>query len=173
MEEEETKQVLRSELEATRNAFHALLSSMNDEDLRKRSNNQGWTNGEILFHMTFAFMLLPALVLSLRMWGRLPKRFSKVFARFLNSMTVPFNAINALGARGGGRFYKRERLSKRFDKSVGSLFKLLDSTGNDVWTRGMFYPTRWEGLFDDYMTLEKLIHYPAAHFEFHRGQIRR
>jgi DinB superfamily len=173
MGDRETREALRSELNATRDAFQALLASMSEENLAKKSKNLGWTNGEVFFHMTFAFMILPALVLMLRIWGRLPKRFSKLFARFLNSMTVPFNAINALGARSGGRFHKRERLSRRFDRAIGSLLKLLDSTEDDDWSRGMYYPTRWEGLFDDYMTLEKLIHYPTTHFEFHRGQISR
>jgi hypothetical protein len=64
-------------------------------------------------------------------------------------------------------------LRRRFDRAHAAVLASLDAIGDDAWGRGMHYPTRWDGLFDDYMTLEKLFRYPTAHFAFHRAQIRR
>jgi uncharacterized damage-inducible protein DinB len=173
MRGDELRRTIRSELDATRDAFHAVLDSLSDEDWRQRSHNPGWTNGELLFHMAFAFMILRALIPMVRVWGRLPERGSRPFARLLNALTAPFNVVNALGARIGGRVYTRERLRRRYDRVHESLARTLDTIGDDEWGHGMHYPSRWDDLFDDYMTLEKLFRYPAAHFAFHRAQIRR
>ena len=87
----EVREVILTELATTRAAFHALLEPLSDVDLRKPSCNPGWTNGEILFHMTFGFILILTLVPMVRLWGRLPERSSYGFARLLNSMTGFFN----------------------------------------------------------------------------------
>jgi hypothetical protein len=38
---------------------------------------------------------------------------------------------------------------------------------------GMSYPYRWDPLFDEYMTIERLFAYPIAHFRFHVDQLAR
>jgi hypothetical protein len=35
----------------------------------------------------------------------------------------------------------------------------------------MYYPTKWDPNFEEFMTLEKLFHYPVTHFNFHLTQI--
>jgi len=62
MNQQLTKDAIRVEIEATRTAFHALSRSLSAADRLRRSKNVAWTNGEVLFHITFAFMLLPALL---------------------------------------------------------------------------------------------------------------
>ena len=37
--------------------------------------------------------------------------------------------------------------------------------------RGMYYPTRWDPFFEDYMTLEDVYRYPGQHFDFHARQL--
>jgi hypothetical protein len=49
--------------------------------------------------------------------------------------------------------------------------KQINSIQEDEWERGMHYPTRWDANFSDFMTIEKLFHYPVIHFNFHLGQI--
>jgi hypothetical protein len=80
-----------------------LLGSLTEENLRGRSHNPGWTNGEILAHMTFGFIVINVLLPMARLWGRLPKASSKWFAWLLNAVTGPFNWVNALGARFQGQ----------------------------------------------------------------------
>jgi hypothetical protein len=165
------KDAIRCELESTRTIFHALLDSLSENDLQKKSRNPGWTNGEILAHMTFGFIILNALLPMARLWGHFPKLASKTFARSLNALTGPFNRINALGARLQARLFTYRRIGKLYDRTHFSLLKQIDSIKDDEWGLGMYYPTRWDSNFSEFMTIEKLFHYPVIHFNFHRGQI--
>jgi len=47
----------------------------------------------------------------------------------------------------------------------------IPSFKDDEWEHGMYYPTKWDSNFDEFMTLEKLFHYPVIHFNFHLKQI--
>lgn len=167
------KESIRTELDATRGTFHALLGSLTEEDLHRQSLNPGWTNGEILAHMTFGFLILSVLMPMARLWGRLPKASSKPFAWLLNAVTGPFNWVNALGARGQGRVFTYQRIGKIFDRAHASLLRQVNSIRDDEWQAGMYYPVKWDANFDEFMTLEKLFHYPVVHFNFHLGQIAR
>lgn len=167
------KKVIYEELETTRAKFHSLLDSFSEEDFQKRSLNPGWTNGEILAHMTFGFMVIDLLLPMARLWGRLPKSSSKWFAWLLNALTGPFNWFNALGARGQRRVFTHQRIGKIYDRAYFSLLKKIDSIKEDEWEHGMYYPTKWDSNFDEFMTLEKLFHYPVIHFNFHLTQISR
>src|SRR5574341_69731 len=169
----EIKGSIRSELESTRTTFHELLDALSEGGLRKRSLNPGWTNGEILAHMTFGFIILNALLPMARLWGRFPKWTSRPFACLLNALTAPFNWINALGARMQARIFTYKRIGKLFDRTYLLLLIQIDSIEDDEWERGMYYPTRWDSNFDDFMTIEKLFHYPVIHFNFHLKQIQR
>jgi len=164
-------QSIRTELEAARSAFHALLDSLSEDDLRGQSLNPGWTNGEILAHMTFGFIIINVLLPMARLWGRLPKSSSKWFAWLLNAFTGPFNWFNALGARGQGKFFTQKQIGKIYDRVYFSLVKKINSIKDDEWERGMYYPTKWDANFDEFMTLEKLFYYPITHFKFHLTQI--
>lgn len=173
MDDHMIRATIRAELEATYAGFHALLDSLGEEDFRAQSLNPGWTNGEILAHMTFGFIVLLVLLPLARLWGRLPKGSSRWFAWLLNAFTGPFNWVNAIGARMQGKFFTRRRLGPVFDRVYFSLLNKIDSIHNDEWERGMYYPTRWDANFDEFMTLEKLFHYPVIHFNFHQTQISR
>lgn len=166
-------EAIRKELETTRVRFHSLLDSLSEEDFRKQSLNPGWTNGEILAHMTFGFIVITVLLPLARLWGRLPKSSSKWFAWLLNALTGPFNWFNALGARGQGKVFTRQRIGNIFDRAYFSLSKKINSIKDEEWERGMYYPTKWDSNFDEFMTLEKLFHYPVTHFNFHLTQISR
>lgn len=164
---------VRAELEATRTSFRALIHSLSEADFSRQSLNSGWTNGEILAHMLFGFIILLPLLPMARMWGRLPPWTSKPFAWLLNSATGPFNWVNALGARGQGKVFTYKRLGKLMDAVFDSLLQKVATIQADEWQTGMYYPTRWDANFSEFMTLEKLFHYPVVHFNFHREQIAR
>ena len=168
-----TKELIRRELETTRAKFHSVLASLSEKDFEKQSLNPGWTNGEILAHMTFGFIVVNVLLPLARLWGRLPKGSSKWFAWLLNALTGPFNWLNALGARGQGKVFTYQRVGKIYDRAYFSLLRKIDSIQDDEWERGMYYPTKWDSNFDEFMTLERLFHYPVTHFNFHLKQISR
>ena len=167
------REAISSELEATRTRFHSLLDSLSAQDFQRQSLNPDWTNGEILAHMTFGFMVINVLLPIARLWGQLPKGSSKWFAWLLNAFTGPFNWFNALGARGQGKVFTSQRIGNIFDRVCFSLLKKINSIKDDEWEHGMYYPTKWDPNFDEFMTLEKLFQYPVIHFNFHLAQISR
>ena len=160
-----------SQLASARDSFHSLLKSFSERDFQKQSLNPGWTNGEIIAHITFGFMIVNVLLPMARLWGRLPKGSSKWFAWLLNALTAPFNWINALGARGQGKVFTQQRVGSIYDRVYFSLLKKANSIKDDEWQRGMYYPTKWDDNFEEFMTLEALFHYPVRHFNFHLTQI--
>ena len=87
-----TRQELKTELEAARLEFHALVRSLSERDLRRPSLNPGWSNREILFHMTLGFLLIPILLRLVRLFNRVPPGYSTGFAKALNASTPAFNA---------------------------------------------------------------------------------
>lgn len=162
---------IRTLYASTRAEFHALLASISEEDWDKQSLNSGWSNGEIFAHILFGFIILNVLLPMARLWGKFPKETSKPFAHFLNFMTKPFHWINALGARGQGKVFTYRRIGKIFDKVHASLLAKANTIEGNEWQKGMYYPTKWDPNFSDFMTLEKLLLYPVAHFKFHQNQI--
>ncbi len=84
MKNNDTKEAVRLELENTRFRFHEILNSLSREDWYKKSQFTAWTNGELLFHMAFGFIILSSLINLVLFWVQLPKSFSKLFADFLN-----------------------------------------------------------------------------------------
>lgn len=170
---QERKDGIRTELEATRTVFHTLLASFSESDLGRQNRNPGWTNGEILTHMTFGFIVLNALLPMARRWGHFPRWTSKIFASMLNAFTTPFNWVNALGARLQARVFTHQRIGRVYDRVHFSLMKQLEALKDDEWERGMYYPTRWDPNFHEFMTIRELFYYPVRHFNFHLGQIKR
>ena len=166
-----TRDVLRSEIESSRIEFHRILDSTAGDGWHAKSGNAGWTNGELLFHVTFALILLSTLAPLVRIWARLPTRCSWLFACVLNSLTPCFNWVNGLGARGGARLYDRTRIARRYDGACAAALRAIDGTRDDEWGLGMHYPNRWDHLFKSFMTLEDLFKYPSAHLRFHVQQL--
>ena len=162
-----------AQLAGARESFHTLVDSLSESDFQKPSLNPGWTNGEIIAHMMFGYLVINVLIPMARLWGRLPRGSSKWFAALLNTLTGPFNWVNALGARGQGKVFTHQRIIKIFDRVYISLTGKINSIRDDEWERGMYYPTKWDEDFAEFMTLEKLFHYPVRHFNFHLKQIAR
>jgi hypothetical protein len=167
------KEEILVQLNNARDSYYSLMHSLSEQDFQKQSLNPGWTNGEIVAHMTFGFLVIDVLIPMARVWGILPKGSSKWFAWLLNTLTGPFNWINALGARGQGKVFTHKRIGNMYDRAYFSLVKKLHSIRDEEWERGMYYPTKWDTNFDEFMTLEKLFHYPIKHFNFHLTQIAR
>ncbi len=173
---EENKEIrwkLLTDLEKTRSEFRQIIASLKPDDLKRVSLNPGWTNGEVLTHMVFGMMILVTLMPITRFWGRLQRGSSKCFAWLLNSLTGPFNWVNAMGARGQGKVFGSQRLERIYDWAYFSILKQMKSIKDDEWSKGMYYPTHWDANFAEFMTLEMVIRYAMTHFEFHARQIAR
>lgn len=171
MSEADIQEKIRREYQSARADFHRVLGSLSGEDLNRQSKNPGWTNGQLLFHITLGFILVPPLARIIRIFSRLPKLVSNSFAALLNFGTPFFDWINGLGARGGGRVYSGWRLAAKFDKSIDAALSTANSIKGQDWQLSMAYPTRWDPLIDENMTLEGLFHYMVRHMEFHWTQL--
>jgi hypothetical protein len=161
------------ELKSSQILFHNLSDNLNEEDRKKPSLNPGWTNGEILAHILFGFIILNALLPLVKVFSITPRITGKAFAGFLNLMIGPFNFINAIGARLQGKVFVGSRLEKLYDQVIKSLINKALSMRAQNWSLGMYYPTKWDSNFPDYMTIEKLFNYPIIHQQFHIKQIAR
>jgi hypothetical protein len=165
---------IRAELDAAQASFHRLVEDLSEEDWRRQSLNPGWTNGEVMAHMLFGFIVVAVLAPLVRLWGRLPKASSRPFAGLLNASTRPFNWINKLGARAQARVFTRRRIAGLFDRVHGWLLAEAAAIEGEEWGRGMHFPARWDATnFRDFMTIEEVFHYPVRHYEFHLGQLAR
>lgn len=166
-----SKLTVRNEMESTRRTFHRLLDSMSVADLHRPTRGTKWNNEELLFHMLFGYLIVLALISIVKLFGHLPRKFSRYFALLLNSITTPFDTVNYLGSRLGAKVYDHNRMGAKFDKTIASLQRRLSRENEAALGRGMPFPTRWDPFFKDYMTLADLYHYPTQHFTFHSRQL--
>lgn len=162
---------MHRELEQARETFHHLLATADDDDLRRPSSGTKWTNKQLLFHMLLGYLIIRALSTLVRLLGRLPDGVSRSYARLLNKITRPFDAVNYVGSRLGGNTLTTRRMGIMFDHVITKLHRRLDAETDTSLARGMHYPTRWDPFFHDYMTLADVYRFPTQHFEFHRQQL--
>jgi hypothetical protein len=144
------RQAVYEQWERDRVAFHQLVAAETPADLRRRSDGTRWTNQQLLFHLVFGYQIVRALLVLVRVFGRLPDPVSRVFAAAL------------IGPH---------RAARWLDHIIASLHRSLDRAGEADLARGMHYPTRWDPFFQPYMTLADVYRYPAQHFAFHQRQL--
>ena len=159
------------EMDDARATFHRLLDSADSVGLHQRSDGTRWTNEQLLFHMVFGYMIVRALLILVRAFGRLPAPVSRAFAAVLNFATVPFHAVNYWGSRLAALTYNRRRMGPKLDRVVASLQRRLRREDPAALARSMSFPTRWDPFFKPTMTLADVYHYPTQHFDFHRQQL--
>lgn len=165
------KDAVHAEMEAARAVFHRLLDEADADELRRPSNGTRWTNRQLLFHMLLGYLIVRALLALVRLFGRLPAGVSRAYARLLNVATRPFDVMNYAGSVLGGTFLTPRRMGVMFDRTVAELHRRLDAESDADLARGMYYPTRWDPFFKEFMTLADVYHFPTQHFEFHRRQL--
>lgn len=153
------KEVIRTELEATRGSYHELLDSLSERDWQGLSGNRAWTIGQVMYHMTFAPRMLPADVRMIRKGGRAPK-----------VPAVLFNWLNIIITRWGARRYTRQTMGEAYDAAHAAAVETLDTIQEDQWDKGLEYPD-WDPLLSGFVTIERLFRYLILHFEVHAEQV--
>jgi hypothetical protein len=165
------REAVRDELERVRSDFHHLLDEASPVDLRRPSNGTRWTNEQLLFHMLFGYIIVRALLVLVRLLGRLPAGASGAYARLLDRATGPFDTVNYYGARLGARVYSHRRMAAKGDRVIAAVQRRLAKESDASLTRVIHYPVRWDPFFADFMTLAELYRYPTRHYDFHRRQL--
>lgn len=107
------QQHIHAELERVRADLHHLVAYATEADLARRTNGTRWTNGQMLSHMAFGYVLVRRLLPLVRLFRRLPERFSRLFASALNATTTPFHHINHLGGVAGAAANRSRALPNR------------------------------------------------------------
>lgn len=158
-------------MERARLALHRIAGETSKADLRRPSNGTRWTNRQLLFHMLFGYLIIRALLILVRIFGRLPAGASRAYARLLNAATGPFDVINYVGSWLGGTVLTPRQMTSLGDRVIAALHRRLDAESDVELARGMHYPTRWDPFFRDYMTLADVYHFPTQHFDFHCRQL--
>lgn len=151
--------------------MHHLVSRGSAADLRRGTNGTRWTNGQMLWHMVFGYLLVRRLLPLVRIFGRLPEPLSRTFAAALNAGTGPFHFINYVGAVGGALVFQGPRLTRQLDHTIDWLHRRLDAETDDALGRRMHFPVGWDPFFRDSMTLEQVYRYATQHYDFHRSQL--
>jgi hypothetical protein len=121
--------------------------------------------------MVFGYLVVRTLVPIVRIFGWLPDGLGRGFARLLDSTTRPFHVVNYVGSCIGALVFRGPRMAARLDRTVASLHRRLDVETDSALARGMHFPTSWDPLFQDTMTLAEVYHYATQHFDLHRNQL--
>ena len=69
------------EMDEAKATLRRLLYLADAPTLARRSNGTRWTNEQLLFHMVFGYMVVRALLVLVRIFGRLPPRVSRGLPR--------------------------------------------------------------------------------------------
>jgi hypothetical protein len=165
------RQSVHAEMERARATLHEWVTSASSGDLRRRTSGTRWTNGQLLFHMLFGYLIVLRLLPLVRLFGRLPDRYSQGFARALNSATRPFHVVNYLGSCGGALVFHGPRLLRLLDRVMASLHRHLDRETEATLQTVMHFPVGWDPFFRDTMSVLDVYHYGTQHFDFHAGQL--
>ena len=64
-------------------------------------------------------------------------------------------------------------MQQRLNGVTANLERDMDKQSQESLARGMYYPTRWDPYFKEYMTLADIYHYPTQHFDHHDHQLSR
>jgi DinB superfamily len=166
-----SREAVRAELERARQQFHELLDPSTPERLARPSNGTRWTNGQLLFHMLFGYLITRNLRVVVMVVARLPLPAQRGFAGLLNAATGPFHQINYWGSCWGYRLVTARRMGRWCDRVIGSLQHHLATDSDDALARSMAFPVRWDPYFTNRMSLADVYHYATLHFDHHRRQL--
>jgi hypothetical protein len=165
------RQSIHDELERVRADLRLLVAHATAADLRRRTNGTRWTNGQMLWHMAFGYLIVRRLLPLVHLFGRLPDPFSRTFAAVLNAGTRPFHCVNYLGSCGGALVFHGPRLTRHIDHTIDVLHRRLDAETEEALGRRMHFPVGWDPYFRETMTLEQVYRYGTQHYDFHRAQL--
>lgn len=160
-----------ADLERVTADFHRLIGSATRGELRTPTDGTKWTNKQLLFHMLFGFILVRALLLIVKGFGRLPRGVSRVFAAMLNAGTRPFHVLNFISALPGGTLLDGRAMGTVMHKTIDRLRGGLARESDRTLALAMHFPVGWDPYFKDVMTVADLYHYPTQHYDHHRRQL--
>lgn len=124
---------IHDEMEQARVAFNSLVATASANDLRRGSNGTRWSNRQLLFHMEFGYLVVLRLLPLVRIFGRLPDRYSRRFAAVLDAVTPHDHVVNYLGLVGGGQVLTPIGMARLLDRTLTSLHRHWRPSTTPTW----------------------------------------
>ncbi len=162
---------VHAELDRVRSEFHALVAGATAHDLQRKSEGTQWTNGQLLFHMLFGYLITRNLRLIVKLMSRAPDPVQRGFAATLDCASRPFHRINYWGSCAGASLVGPVRADAWLGRVVASLHRHLDHESGASLRLTMRFPVKWDPYFAEDMSLADVYHYATLHFDHHRRQL--
>lgn len=153
------RQSLCTRLEETRQAFHALVNSLSDEEWSSKHTATGWTARELISHIVDGLAHIPHAIDH----ARRGKPFLNL-PPFLNWLTAP---ANFWMSKWSARSLTRQMVLTRYDAAHQELLSKIAGIGDDEWSRGAHC------FGEGYKTVLDLCIGPTHHLQEHAAQLGR
>ena len=144
---------IRLELEATRAAYHALLTSLSADEWYRKSANPDLTVKELMWHLAWSVGWLAGFVDAVRAGKN---------SRLPGFLVEP---VRLVAMRWLARKATPEKAAQHYDEGHAALLAKLDTIAPDDWQRST---TR----FGQTRTVEWCFRQPALHFAEHAADVR-
>ena len=147
----------RASLEAAREQYRELVQGLSSDEWDRQSNNAGWTNGQLCWHIAFGAGAGGRTVARLRQnKGMNPP----------GPLMAVFNLMSLWMVRIRSRNATPESVLAFFDEGYGETLKLIDTVGADEWEHGGL-------VFGERMTVGGAFAFLGEHAEEHAAEMRR
>jgi DinB superfamily len=147
-----TREMFRKQMEETQVAFHQLLDSLSDADMKKKSGNGQFSNGQLLWHTAWGLSYVPETVTRCRS------------GKNLNMPRGVFNLINPWITRWGARGGTKEKIAAKYDEANAEALKVLETVKDDEWAKSC-------SMAGNNVSIESEFSVPANHFAEHKADI--
>jgi hypothetical protein len=145
--------VLQADLEATRMAFQAFLSSLTSDQWHRKSVTSAWTMAEVAVHLTWALEQLPQEIASARR-GKGMFNSPKLLQPLVDSLSYWY-------VRWLARKATPAAIGRRYDAAMNAVIETLAEVQETDWALGA--PFYGHGFY----TIAELFHTPTAHLAEH------
>lgn len=158
------RSILRAEIELTRQQFHCLLVTIPDKVLKLPSKDPGSTNGELLYRISIASLLIqPTLKRNAaENSNRLPihQIVTGPLIHRTNEMFIRMHAQNST----------RWSIVREYDETRTRVLDMLDRIPDDGFDQIVRVADN-DALLPDTVSIEQLFHYAKDHFETYSQQL--
>lgn len=146
------RNALRTDIEAVRTEYLALLDSLSADDWKAKSANLAWTVGTLMWHMGRGTEFLSQAVAFCRK-GKAP-----------NPPQFLVNPVNSLLNRFGSRGATPEAARAKYEGGHTALLSLLDSVQDGEWAKGA-------KIYGSDYTIESVFRTARSHWDEHKADI--
>ncbi len=148
------RSAIHAELEATRSAFHHLLTVIPDSIWQQKEIHSAWTIKEEMWHIAWGMRFILDLIKNARRGVGLPKPPMFIADR----LNVIYSRLRSARAT-------RRSIARRYDTTHAVALSLLEIIRDDEWEISVV-------VFGQAQTVEELFYGIPQHFEEHAARIR-